>query len=305
MNLNDVRLFLRVVETNSFTAAAEALGIQKSTISRRIGQLEDDLGVRLLQRTTRKLKLTEEGQDLFERCRPLIEELEQLPDLVSAHHTEPQGRLRITMPPEMGIFLMNDVIADFMKHYPKIELELELSTRVVDLIEESIDLALRVGNLTDSSLIARKIASVTSGLYASPDYIKRNGAPKTPGELINHQCLGHLSTSPHWIFENWENGKPVTIKARLKANNLTFLRDMAIQGLGIARIPKAFCLSQVEDGTLVPVLDQFHLPGAGIHALYPSRRHLNPKVRLFIDHLLTMLEGHPWIDQTDPRLHNH
>lgn len=290
MNLNDVRLFLRVVETNSFTAAAETLGIQKSTISRRIRQLEDDLGVRLLQRTTRKLKLTEEGQELFERCRPLIEELEQLPDLVSAHHTEPQGRLRITMPPELAIFLMKDVIADFMNRYPKINLEIELSTRVVDLIEEGIDLALRVGELMDSSLIARKISGVTSGLYAAPGYLKKHGNPKTPDDLPQHHCLRRLTSSLQWSFDNWDNGKPIAIPARLKANNLTFLRDMAIQEMGIARIPKAFCRSQVEQGLLVPVLEQYHLPGSEIHALYPSRRHLNPKVRLFIDHMLAHME---------------
>ncbi|WP_370279636.1 LysR substrate-binding domain-containing protein [Pontibacterium sp.] len=300
MNLNDVRLFLRVVETNSFTAAAETLGIQKSTISRRIGQLEDDLGVRLLQRTTRKLKLTDEGQELFERCRPLIDELEQLPDLVSAHHSEPQGRLRITMPPEMGIFLMNDVIADFMRRYPKIQLELELSTRLADLIEEGIDLALRVGHLDDSSLIARKIASISSGLYASPEYINRNGTLRNPGELSQHSCLGRLSNSLHWEFENWNNGAPVPISARLKANNLMFMRDMAVQGLGIARLPKAFCRGEVERGALVQVLEEFHLPGTEVHALYPSRRHLSPKVRLFIDHLIQMLADHPWVADMKP-----
>jgi len=300
MNLNDVRLFLRVVETNSFTAAAETLGIQKSTISRRIGQLEDDLGVRLLQRTTRKLKLTDEGQELFERCRPLIDELEQLPDLVSAHHSEPQGRLRITMPPEMGIFLMNDVISDFMRTYPKIQLELELSTRVVDLIEEGIDLALRVGHLDDSSLIARKIASITGGLYASPEYIKTHGTPNSPGELSKHSCLGRLSNSLNWAFDNWNNGAPVTINARLKANNLMFMRDMAVQGLGIARLPRAFCRGEVERGDLIQVLGDYHLPGTEVHALYPSRRHLSPKVRLFIDHLLSMLEDHPWMSDMQP-----
>ncbi|MGB0468833.1 MAG: LysR substrate-binding domain-containing protein [Pontibacterium sp.] len=300
MNLNDVRLFLRVVDTQSFTAAAEALGIQKSTISRRIGQLEDDLGVRLLQRTTRKLKLTVEGQELFERCRPLIEELEQLPDLVSAHHTEPQGRLRISMPAELAIFLTNDVIADFMKTYPKIRLEIDLSTRVVDLIEEGVDLALRVGELTDSSLIARKIARVSSSLYAAPGYLKQHGTPKTPDDLVNHTCLGRLNGPQHWSFDNWNNGNPVTISPRLQADNLAFLRDMAVQELGIARIPKTFGRCQIKQGTLVPVLEDFQLPSTDIHALYPSRRHLNPKVRLFIDHLLTLLEDHPWVDDIRP-----
>lgn len=300
MNLNDVRLFLRVVETNSFTAAAETLGIQKSTISRRIGQLEDELGVRLLQRTTRKLKLTNEGQELFERCRPLIDELEQLPDLVSANHSEPKGRLRITMPPEMGIFLMNDLIADFMQRYPKVQLELELSTRVVDLIEEGVDLALRVGQLNDSSLIARKVASITSGIYASPEYLKANGTPKTPADLVHHSSLGRMSNNETWHFTNWQNGSPVTITPRLKANNLSFMLDMALKGLGIARLPRAFCRAEVEKGMLTQILSEYELPGTEVHALYPSRRHLNPKVRLFIDHLLDTLEGHPWMEDMTP-----
>lgn len=293
MNLNDLRLFLRVVETNSFTAAADILGIQKSTISRRIGQLEDDMGVRLLQRTTRKLKLTDEGQELFERCQPLVDELEQLPDFLSARHAEPQGRLRITMPPELAQFLTNELITEFMHAYPRIQLELELSTRVVNLVEEGIDLALRVGPLNDSTLIARKVASVGSGLYATPAYLETHGTPENPDDLTQHQCLGRLSANLQWSFENWQDGAPVTIPARMKANSLAFIKEMALQGLGIARIPRLFCNKEVEQGALVPVLQEYQLPDTELHIIYPSRRHLNPKVRLFIEHLLTRLRSHP------------
>lgn len=296
MNLNDLRLFLRVVETNSFTAAAEMLGIQKSTISRRIGQLEDDMGVRLLQRTTRKLKLTDEGQELFERCRPLVDELEQLPDFLAARHAEPQGRLRITMPPELAQFLTNELITEFMHTHPRIQLELELSTRVVNLIEEGIDLALRVGPLNDSTLVARKVASVGSGLYATPAYLKTHGTPETPDDLLQHHCLGRLSTNLQWSFDNWQEGAPIPIPARMKANSLAFIKEMALQGLGIARIPRLFCNKEVEQGLLIPVLEPYHLPDTELHVIYPSRRHLNPKVRLFIDHLLTRLREHPGLN---------
>jgi DNA-binding transcriptional LysR family regulator len=296
MNLNDLRLFLRVVETNSFTAAAEMLGIQKSTISRRIGQLEDDMGVRLLQRTTRKLKLTDEGQELFERCRPLVDELEQLPDFLAARHAEPQGRLRITMPPELAQFLTNELITEFMHTHPRIQLELELSTRVVNLIEEGIDLALRVGPLNDSTLVARKAASVGSGLYATPAYLKTHGTPETPDDLLQHHCLGRLSTNLQWSFDNWQEGAPIPIPARMKANSLAFIKEMALQGLGIARIPRLFCNKEVEQGLLIPVLEPYHLPDTELHVIYPSRRHLNPKVRLFIDHLLTRLREHPGLN---------
>ncbi len=295
MNLNDVRLFLRVVETNSFTAAADTLGIQKSTISRRIAQLEDDLGVRLLQRSTRKLSLTNEGHELFARCRPLVEELEQVPDLVSAHHSEPRGRLRVTVPTDMGIYLLDDVFASFLQCYPRLEIEIELSTRLVDLIEEGFDLALRVGELADSSLVARPIAHIQMGLYASPTYLEQHGIPQTPDDLARHHCITIQRPNPQWRFLDWQGGEPINVKARIKANSLSFAASMAEKGLGITRMPHPFAKTQVDSGLLVPVLERFQAPKVVINAVYPSRRHLNPKVRLFIDHVMSMLKDHPWM----------
>jgi len=294
MNLNDVRLFIKVVEANSFTAAADNLGIQKSTISRRISQLEDDLGIRLLQRTTRKLHLTDDGMQLFERCRGLINELEDTQDLLSSSQTEPQGRLRITMPTETGVYMMNEAVSSFLKEYPRIEMEVELSTRIVDLIEEGIDLAIRVGPLNDSSLIARKIASLSVGLYSSHEYLDKYGYPNSPAELKNHQCLLLQKPTSSWHFENWNNGQPMQVNGRLKANNLSFLREMVVQGLGIARMPHVFCQQLVESGEMVPVLESYQIAPIEIHALYPSRRNLNPRVRLFIDHMQNVLQNHPW-----------
>ena len=162
MNLNDLSLFIRVVETGSFTSAADTLNVQKSTISRRIAQLEDSLGVRLIQRTTRKLRLTPEGRELFDRSRDLIDQLEVIRDEVSADSHDLRGRLRMTMPTELGVLMMNEVIAGFIALHPGLEVDVELSTRTVDLVEEGMDLALRMGPLPDSSLIARKIATLTS-----------------------------------------------------------------------------------------------------------------------------------------------
>lgn len=295
MNLNDVRLFIQVIEHNSFTSAAEKLGIQKSTISRRIAQLEDELGVRLLQRTTRKLSLTDEGQDLYSRCLPLFDELDNIEDLVTSRQTEPKGRLRVTMPPEFGIFIMNNVVSSFMQRYPQIQIDIELSQRVVDLVEEGIDLALRVGELTDSSLVARKIANARSELYASTKYIEQFGEPETPEDLIKHQCIGIMLTTNEWAFENWNDGKPVPVNFRMRANSITFCKDMIKQNLGIGRMPKAFCQEELEAGEIKEVLSDFIVPTVGIHALYPSRRHLNPKVRLFIDHMIESLHAHPWV----------
>lgn len=295
MNLNDVHLFIQVIEHNSFTSAAEKLGIQKSTISRRIAQLEDELGVRLLNRTTRKLSMTDEGEDLFKRCRPLLEELENVEHSVTSRQSEPKGRLRITMPPELGIFIMNDAVSSFIKRYPQIQIDIELSVRVVDLVEEGIDLALRVGDLSDSSLIARKISDAHAHLYASQDYLNKYGEPETPDDLINHQCIGIKLNSTDWVFENWNEGKPVPVNFRIRANNLTFCKDMLLNGLGIGRIPNGFFEEELKTGEVKQILTEYRTPTVGIHALYPSRRHLNPKVRLFIDHIVETLDQHPWM----------
>jgi len=296
MNLNDLRLFIRVVETSSFTAAGESMGLQKSTISRRIAQLEDSLGVRLLQRSTRKLQLTDEGQELFERCRPLIDELEQTQEQVAASHDDPRGRLKLTMPPELGIFIMNGVVASFMHKYPQITLDVELSTRLVDLIDEGIDLAIRVGKLSDSTLIARRLATIELGLFASPGYLNNAGEPTTPEDLSQHSCLAVHRNASNWQFSNWQPGTPIAIKGRLHANSIAFLREMVMQDLGIARLPREFCAELVEQNKLVPVLTDYQIEPIDIHALYPSRRHLNPRVRLFIDHMLDELQHNSWIN---------
>lgn len=296
MNLNDVSLFIRIVETGSFTSAAESLGIQKSTISRRIATLEDDLGVRLLQRTTRKLKLTDDGEDLFARCQPLINELESAKDYLSATQDDPRGRLRITMPSDLGVFMMNEVVCTFMQRYPKINLEVELSTRVVDLIEEGIDLAIRVGELADSSLIARKIATISRGLFATPAYLRKNGTPKTPEDLTGHSCFGILKPVLQWEFENWD--EPIEIRGQLKANSIGFLRELLLRDMGIARMPRMYCHPSVLSGELVEVLPDYKSPPFEVNAIYPSKRHLNPKVRLFIDHMMSIIDDQPWANES-------
>ncbi|WP_372737884.1 LysR family transcriptional regulator [Neptunomonas sp.] len=295
MNLNDASLFIRIVETGSFTSAAESLGIQKSTISRRIAQLEDDLGVRLLQRTTRKLKLTDDGEELFARCQPLINELDTAKDYLSSTQINPRGRLKITMPSDLGVFMMNEVVGTFMKRYPLIMLEVELSTRLIDLIEEGVDLAIRVGELADSSLIARRVATVSRGLYASPAYLKQHGTPKTPDDLQNHECYGVLKAVDQWDFDNWD--EVVEVKGKLKANSISFIREILLQDMGIARMPKVFCRDNVQQGKLVEILENYVSSPIEVNALYPSRRHLNPKVRLFIDHMMEMIGDHPWVNE--------
>lgn len=295
MNLNDLSLFIRVVETGSFTAAAESLNVQKSTISRRIAQLEDTLGIRLIQRTTRKLKLTTEGEELFSRAQPLVDDLEAVQDDISASRTELRGRLRLTMPTEIGVFMMNEVITSFMQTYPRLEVDVELSTRTVDLIEEGVDLALRLGPLPNSSLIARHIAGLHRGLFATPEYLEQHGMPKTPDDLAHHQCISLLKPFDHLRFSNWNDSEPVTMGGRLRTNSMSFVREMILQGMGIGRLPEVFCGELVKTGRIVRVLEEFTLDPLEINALYASRRNLNPRVRAFLDHMSERLRDHPWV----------
>jgi|SRR5690554_313563 len=295
MNLNDLSLFIRVVETGSFTAAAESLNVQKSTISRRIAQLEDTLGIRLIQRTTRKLKLTPEGEELFNRAQPLVDDLEAVQDDISASKTELRGRLRLTMPTEIGVFMMNEVITSFMQTYPRLEVDVELSTRTVDLIEEGVDLALRLGPLPNSSLIARHIAGLHRGLFATPEYLEQHGMPQTPDDLAHHQCISLLKPFDHLRFTNWNDSEPVTMGGRLRTNSMSFVREMILQGMGVGRLPEVFCGELIKTGRIVRVLEEFTLDPLEINALYASRRNLNPRVRAFIDHMSERLRDHPWV----------
>jgi DNA-binding transcriptional LysR family regulator len=294
MNLDNLRYFVRVVEANSFTAAAERLGTQKSTLSRRISQLEDELGIRLLQRTTRKLHLTPDGEELFERCRELIAGLEDARDSLSAAQPEPQGRLKLTMPTELALAMLDDVMASFMERYPKIQMEVELTSRVIDLVEEGIDIAIRVGPLEDSSLIAQPVARVARGLYASPAYLKQHPPITSPQDLPAHRYLGLLHRTDPLSFENVITPQQLPLETPLRTNSLNFLRYMARRGFGIARLPCFFAQPLVNDGLLLPVLADYPLPSLMLNVLYPSRQHLNPKTRLFLDHLHAKLRQHPW-----------
>lgn len=300
MNLNDLSLFIRVVETGSFTAAADTLNVQKSTISRRIAQLEDSLGVRLIQRTTRKLKLTPEGRELFDRSQSLISQLELVRDEIAADSNELRGRLRMTMPTELGVLMMSDVVASFIAQHPQLEVDVELSTRTVDLVEEGMDLALRIGPLPDSSMIARKIAQLSRGLYASPDYLASHPALKTPDDLAQHQCITLVKPFDTWRFDNWHDGEPASYGGQLRTNSISFAREMAVQGVGIARMPRVFASPLVEQGKLVEVLTDYPMPPTEINAIYTSRRNLTPRVRAFLDHMMEKLAHHPWVANCAP-----
>jgi DNA-binding transcriptional LysR family regulator len=225
----------------------------------------------------------------------LVDDLEAVQDDISASKTELRGRLRLTMPTEIGVFMMNEVITSFMQTYPKLEVDVELSTRTVDLIEEGVDLALRLGPLPNSSLIARHIAGLHRGLFATPEYLEQHGMPKTPDDLAHHQCISLLKPFDHLRFTNWNDNEPVTMGGRLRTNSMSFVREMILQGMGIGRLPEVFCGELVKTGRIVRVLDEFTLDPLEINALYASRRNLNPRVRAFLDHMSERLRDHPWV----------
>jgi DNA-binding transcriptional LysR family regulator len=288
MGLDDALIFTRVVECHSFTSAAATLGMQKSTVSRRIAQLEERLGVRLLNRTTRKLRLTEVGQAYYERCRQIMQEFSEAEQAIMQLQREPTGLLRVSSPIEFGQLFLGGVVGEFMRSYPAIQVEVELTTRTVDPVEEGVDVVIHLGRPQDSSLVARRLMTSPRQLYASPDYIQRYGMPQTPDELTSHRCIHALVDGARkWRFDL--PAASVPINPVLVVNNITFAREAALAGVGIINVPAFIAEPCVEAGTLVRVLEDTELPSSELYALYPSRRFQAMKVKAFIDFVVEQL----------------
>lgn len=296
LKLNDMVIFTRVVEAGSFTGAGKVLGLPKSTVSRKIAQLEEDLGVRLLERTTRTLKLTEIGATYFENCLRIVNEAEEATLLVTRMQATPRGKLRITAPTEFGSLYLGAIVAEYLQRYPQVEIEVELNNRVVDLIEEGFDLALRAGILPDSSLIARKLANETVFICASPAYLAAQEAPQTPEDLAGQQMILAPASPRGYLKLLSDQGevRRVPIRGKLRVNSLAMARDAAAAGLGLVALPEMICWEDLRQGRLQIALKGWVLPGSGIHAVYPSPRHLSAKVKTFIDFLQEQLTPPPW-----------
>lgn len=285
-DLNAVTAFAMVVEQRSFRGAARALGIPKSTVSLKVAELEAALGARLLERTTRSLRLTDAGHAYHQRVTPALEALADAERAVEELSTTPSGRLRMTTTVEGGQILLGPLVAEYLRRYPAVEVQVYLVDRHVDLIEEGFDLALRGGALPDSTLVARKIS--TPGrlrLYASPEYLRRRGTPKRPQDLAKHDCLvmSAQSKPTWWGFQIGKKQLGVEVRARSQANSFVVLRDLAIAGIGVARLPDYIGGPAQESGKLRPLLEPFLLAPLPWHAVYPSSRHLAPKVRAMIE----------------------
>lgn len=292
MDLNEIVVFAKVVETRSFTAAAQQLGLPKSTVSRKVAQLEERLAARLIQRTTRKLSLTEIGQAYYERCARIVTDIQMAEQLVSDMQSTPRGLLKITAPIDLGAFRLGAVTAAFCAEHPDIYVSLDLSDRVVDLVEEGMDLAIRFGPLGESSLVARRLSPVTMGLYASPAYLARRPPPAEPDDLAEHDLIAFV---PHHRFATWSLLGPggatseLTPTARLTSNNLLAVREAAVAGAGIALVP-SFVVRCPGAEDLVPVLPHWRAPTGELFAVYPSTRNLSPKVRAYLDFVVEHLK---------------
>lgn len=278
-------VFVKIVECGSMTEAAERLSMSQSAVVRSLAALEQSLGVSLLVRSTRRLSLTEEGREYYARCRQILHEVADAESSLTQKQTHPEGLLRITAPVTFGKKHLNPVIHEFLQHFPNMEIELMLLDRVVDLLEEGIDIALRIGSLPDSTLIARPLGSVTHYICGSPEYIQKAGLPNSPLELRHHQCI-HLTaihSAPEWAFYEQGRINKVTISGTFKTNSVEAAIDACRSGLGYGHFLSYQVAELIEEGKLVPVLEEFTGSDTPVNLVYPHSRLLSSRSRVFID----------------------
>ncbi|HVL37381.1 MAG TPA: LysR family transcriptional regulator [Burkholderiales bacterium] len=297
--LGEIAAFTRVVASGSLSAAARELNLSPAMVSRRLAALEARLGVRLLHRTTRRLHLTDEGAGYYESCVRVLDELERADAAVSAGRQEPQGVLRVALPASFGNQYVAPLVPQFAARYPAVQLALSLSDRTVNLIEEGFDVGVRIAHLQDSSLAARKLAPNRRVLCASPEYLRRQGKPRTPADLAHHNCLLAGDFAATWEYRD-PAGKPgaVRVTGRYSCDNWEVLREWALAGLGIALKSTWDVRRHLEDGSLVTLLPGYSFDtGVAIYAVYPHRRHLPAKTRAFIDFLAASFGPEPFWDE--------
>ncbi|MDK1373482.1 MULTISPECIES: LysR family transcriptional regulator [unclassified Sinorhizobium] len=285
LDLNDIVVFARVVEAGSFTAAARQLGMPKTTVSRRIAALEREVGVRLLQRTTRSLNMTDAGRLYYEQSSQALRTIEEANLRLAEARAEPSGTIRISAPVGFGGHFLTRAVVDFLAIYPKTKVELRLTDDNLNLVEHGIDLAFRTGILADSTLIARKLGSTHRLLCASPNYVARSGVPDGPADLARHECViaGPSAASAHWLLDGPHGQETVTVAGRFAANEMQAVVAAAIAGYGIAQVPQGMAEALVTEGRLRRVLHDYTTPAGGLYVLYPSSRHLSPLVKAFIE----------------------
>ncbi len=297
-----IEAFVRVAESGSFSKAAERLHSSKSAVSRQVSALEAELGARLIHRTTRALTLTEAGRSYFEQAGRILADLAEANASVGQLQAAPRGRLRVSAPMSFGFLHLAPAVPDFLARHPDVELDLMMNDRFVDLVDEGFDMAVRIGALADSSLVARKLAPMRRAVCAAPGYLATHGTPASPDELKAHECLcySNVGMAQEWRFvrpdgRTWS----VEVRGRLHANNGDALRAAALRGFGLAVLPSFLVGRDFQSGALVPVLEQFLAQDSAVYAVYPHARHLSPKVRAFVDFLAERFGPDPYWDRSE------
>ena len=297
--LDDLALFLRVLDQGSISAAARQLDLSPAVASQRLARLEQTLGVRLLHRTTRRLHPTAEGMALAEQGRGLVDDLDTLFGSLQAANTDVAGTLRITTSATFGRLYLSPLLAEFMTQHPQLRVSVDLTDQVVDLVSDGFDLAIRIGALADSSLVAKRLAENQRVLVASPEYLARRGTPQTPKDLAEHDCLiltGAQGRQDHWVLGDGRGGEVrVRVQGRLESNLGELLRDAAVAGEGIATHSLWHIADDLKAGRLVTVLPEYPLAPTGIWAVMPQRRLVPPRVSRFVDFMAERLgDTPPW-----------
>jgi DNA-binding transcriptional LysR family regulator len=289
MMLDEIAVFVQVVEAGSFTAAARKRAVPKSTLSRGVARLEDALRTPLLQRTARKVALTDAGRAFYDRVAPHVSGLRDAAALAGEREEQPRGLLRVTAPGDVGEALLADALVRFSVRYPQLKLDVDLSARTVNLVEEGFDVAIRASNkLKDSTLVARKIVDVEAHYYATPSYLAKHGTPKNPDDLAKHECLLFRASDGHgdWVMTSQEESRSVRVSGRFMGTEFSFIRSVLRAGAGIGPLPSFYAASDVSDGRLVRVLTPWHWPVGSLYLVYPGARHIPRKVAVFRDFML-------------------
>lgn len=283
-----LRAFSRVVEEGGFAAAARKMAMSRSAVNKLVANLENQLGVQLLYRTTRQVTPTDTGRAFYERCVEILASLAEAEQLASEQHSEPKGTIKINAPMSFGTLYLGAIASDFMVRYPEIKVQLTLDDRFVDAIAEGYDLVVRIAQPTESpSLVVRPIIPIERVLCAAPAYLEQRGIPQHPQDLKHHSCLhyGYLAMGSQWQFEKGTEQYSVAINGGFCSNNGEILRDAAVRGLGIALLPRFIVENELSSGTLRQILTHYRLPEIVLSAIYPVNRHLSTKVRLLTEFL--------------------
>ncbi|HRO66554.1 MAG TPA: LysR family transcriptional regulator [Pseudobdellovibrionaceae bacterium] len=284
MDLNEVAIYIQVIQTGSFSKAAQQLKMPKSTVSHKVSSLEKRLGITLIQRTTRKLNVTAAGQAYYRRCLQGLDEIKAAEQEIAAAQGEPHGLFRVTAPSELGGTVLPEIISKYTAKYPEVRVEVILTDRRVDLLSENVDLAIRAGDLKDSSLKAKRIGSVYFAPFASPKYLKAKGTPSHPKDLKTHQALQFTPLG----LEDWKLTGPkgtlsAALSGRIIVNNIEMVKSLAVRGEGIAFLPTFFCFPEVKEGKLVRVLPEWRSTLSPVHFVYPAQKFVTPNLSAFIE----------------------